>query len=187
MALFSSAVTARLTRAVFFTSALRGDMFEPFSFTVNTPIFGKPNLNGFAEVRKYSMRGVDKSLIASRLQEELRRWISAKAGRSAKALTDVADVTESQLSDLTRKGIVPRAPGIASLALAFGVSADYLLGLSSERTRVPEGEAERRLALIAKLASGEGLGLADVQRMIDDVDRGSDPPPPEEAKKRRRG
>lgn len=72
-------------------------------------------------------------------------------GWSQKDLAARAGITKSAISTYEQGVRTPSADVLCSFAKAFGVSADYLLGLRSERTVSIHGLSEHNEALIRDL------------------------------------
>lgn len=79
-----------------------------------------------------------KSSTFSRRLRELRAW----ADMSQVEVADVLGVTKSAVSLYERGKSLPDADVVAALAKLYGVSADYLLGLSDTPRRMSESSTE---------------------------------------------
>lgn len=89
------------------------------------------------------MRGLGKKLWQLR---ESREWSQAELARRV-------DVTKSAISTYKLETRTPSANVVYSFAKVFGVSADYLLGISEFRAVEIEGLSERDEALIRELVA----------------------------------
>lgn len=77
---------------------------------------------------------------------ESRDWSQAELARRA-------GVTKSAISTYELGIRTPSADVVCSLAKAFGVSADYLLGIAERRSVEVEGLSERDEALVRELVA----------------------------------
>lgn len=77
---------------------------------------------------------------------ESREWSQAELARRA-------GVTKSAISTYELGIRTPSADVVCSLAKAFGVSADYLLGIAERRSVEVEGLSERDEALVRELVA----------------------------------
>ncbi len=94
------------------------------------------------------MHGLDQKI---RQLRESRGWSQADLARRA-------GITRSAVSTYEQGQRTPSADVIRCFAIAFGVSADYLLGISERRTVEVEGLSEHDEALVRELvASLKGM------------------------------
>jgi transcriptional regulator with XRE-family HTH domain len=94
------------------------------------------------------------------------RLVAAReeAGLSQRDLADKLDITQRALSWWERQPVALRPEQIAQLAAALGVSADYLLGVSTAKKRGtgPTGKARRVFEAVSKLPRHQQQKIVDV-------------------------